>query len=82
MYERLAADLQHGCGDLGEVAAQEARVRFGDLDEQLQRVLGALLLALVQQPRDHAQLQRHRALEPVPLRRIVKLLPAAYLSVP
>jgi hypothetical protein len=74
---RRGPRLQHRGSDLGEVPAQEARVRLGDLDQQLKRVLRGALLALVQQPRDDRQLRRHRALEAVALRRVVQLLPRA-----
>jgi len=74
---RRGPRLQHRGSDLGEVPAQEARVRLGNLDQQLQRVLRGALLALVQQPRDDRQLRRHRALEAVALARVVQLLPRA-----
>ena len=66
--------LQHGGRELGEVAAQEARVRLGDLDQQLQRVLRAGLLALVQQAAHHRQLRRDGRLELVALRGVLQLL--------
>ena len=66
--------LQHGGRDVGQVAAQEARVRLGDLDEQLERLLRGRLVAGLQRAPDHAQLRRDRALEAVPLPRVVQLL--------
>ena len=69
-----ATHLKHGGRKLGEVAAQEARVRLGNLDQQLQRVLRAGFLALVQQAPHHRQLRRDRRLELVALRRVLQLL--------
>ena len=70
----MRVHLQHGVHDVGERAAQEARVRLGDLDEQLERLLRGRLVAGLERAPDHAQLRRDRALEPVPLPGVLQLL--------
>ncbi len=50
------AHLKHGTGDLLQVAAQEARMRLGNLNEQLQGLLRGTLIPGLQCVPDQRQL--------------------------
>ncbi len=70
--------LKHGIGYFWQVAAQEAGVRFGNFNEQLQGLLSGTLIPGLQCVPDERQLPWDRCLELVTLSRILELLRATF----
>lgn len=58
-------DVQHGCDDVGQLAAEEARLGAGEVDHHLERLLRGALVAAVEGVGEGAHHGGEQVLEPV-----------------